>query len=83
MRVEDAGPVPELPTAGQRWTTRRKAAVVEAVRGGRVSIEEICELYYISVDEFLAWERDMDRYGIPGLRATRLQVYRNTEPKRG
>jgi hypothetical protein len=77
--VEEAAPLPELPTAGQRWTTRRKAAVVEAVRGGRVSIEEMCSLYSISVDEFRAWERAMDRHGVPGLRATRFQIYRNAE----
>ena len=41
---------------GQRWTVRRKAAVIEAVRGDWVPIEEICRLYTRSVDEFLAWE---------------------------
>ena len=30
--------VPELPRAGQRWTVQRKAAVVEAVRGGWMPI---------------------------------------------
>jgi hypothetical protein len=29
----DVPQLPELPRAGQRWTVRRKAAVVEAVRG--------------------------------------------------
>ena len=72
-RVDDDGSdildqSPELPSAGQRWTVRRKAAVVEGVRGGWMPIEEACRLYNISVDEFLAWERDIDRNGIPGLR---------------
>jgi hypothetical protein len=75
--------VPDLPTPGQRWTVRRKATVIHAVRGGWVPIEEVCELYNISVDEFLAWERDVDRYGVPGLRATRFQIYRDTDKKRG
>ena len=70
--------IPELPRAGQRWTVRRKAAVVEAVRGGWMPINEACAL---SVDEFLAWERDLDRYGEPGLRTTRYQIYRDTEKK--
>jgi hypothetical protein len=48
------------------------------VRGGWVPIEEVCRLYNLSVDEFLAWERDVDRYGVPGLRATRYQIYRST-----
>jgi uncharacterized protein DUF1153 len=73
--------VPELPRAGQRWTVQRKAAVVEAVRGGWVPINELCALYNISVDEFIAWERDLDRYGVHGLRTTRYQIYRKTEKK--
>jgi len=73
--------VPELPRARQRWTVRRKATVVEAVRGGWVPIDEACVLYNISIDEFLAWERDLDRYGEPGLRTTRYQIYRKTEKK--
>src|SRR6266566_5904063 len=72
------GAMPELPRPSQRWTVRRKAAVIEAVRGGWVSIDEICELYNVSVDEFLAWERDIDRYGIHGLRTTRYQIYRDS-----
>ena len=71
--------MPELPRPSQRWTVRRKAAAIEAVRGGWVSIDEICELYNVSVDEFLAWERDIDRYGIHGLRTTRYQIYRDTD----
>ena len=75
--------VPDLPGPTQRWTVRRKAAVIQAVRGGWVPIEEICERYNISVDEFLAWERDVDRYGVPGLRTTRVQIYRVTDKERG
>ena len=74
--------MPDLSKPHQRWTVRRKAAVVEAVRGGYVPIEEACSLYNISVDEFLAWERDMDRNGIPGLRTTRFQIYRDTDKQR-
>ncbi len=61
---------------------RRKATVIKAVRGGWVPIEEICQSYNISVDEFLAWERDLDRYGVHGLRTTRLQIYRDTDKER-
>ena len=77
----DVQGIPELPRAGQRWTVRRKATVVEAVRGGWVPIDEACVLYNISVDEFIAWERDLDRYGVHGLRTTRYQIYRDTEKK--
>ena len=71
--------IPELPGLSERWTVRRKAAVIQAVRGGWVPIEEIVRLYNLSVDEFLAWERDVDRYGVPGLRTTRYQIYRDTD----
>ena len=74
--------VPDLPRPTQRWTVRRKAAVIRAVRGGWVPIEEVRSLYNISADEFLAWERDVDRYGVPGLRATRFQIYRDTDKGR-
>ncbi len=74
--------VPTLPKLTERWTVRRKATVIQAVRGGWVPIEEICEVYKISVDEFLAWERDVDRYGVPGLRTTRFQIYRDTDKQR-
>ena len=74
--------IPNLPQLNERWTTRRKAAVIEAVRGGWVPIHEICRTYNLSVDEFLAWERDIDRYGVPGLRATRYQIYRQTDTRR-
>jgi len=70
--------MPELPSLRRRWTVRRKAAVIQAVRGGWVPIEEACRLYNLSVDEFLAWERDIDRHGIHGLRSTRYQIYRDT-----
>jgi len=75
--------VPELPSHIDRWTVRHKAAVIEAVRGGWVAIEEACRLYNLSVDELLAWERDLDRYGVPGLRSTRYQIYRQTEARKG
>ena len=73
--------VPALPSPRERWTVRRKAAVIEAVRGGWMPIEEACSLYNISVDEFLSWERDIDRNGVPGLRSTRYQIYRDTTRK--
>ena len=76
-------PMPALPSPQQRWTVQRKAAVIEAVRGCWMPIEEACSLYNISVDEFLNWERDIDRNGIPGLRSTRYQIYRDTNVRRG
>ena len=64
------------PKDTKRWVIRRKAEVVAAVRGGLLSLEEACERYTLTVDEFLSWQRSIDRYGMPGLRATRVQDYR-------
>jgi len=75
--------VPDLPRPDQRWTVDRKATVIQAVRRGWIPIEEVCAVYNISPDEFIAWERDLDRYGAPGLRATRVQIYRITGKERG
>ena len=64
------------PRDTKRWVIRRKAEVA-AVRGGLLSIEEACDRYKLSVDEFLSWQRSIDKHGLPGLRATRVQEYRD------
>jgi hypothetical protein len=55
---------------------RRKAEVVAAVRGGLLSLEDALERYRLTSEEFLAWQRSIDRHGLAGLRTTRLQQYR-------
>ena len=64
------------PPNTKRWVIRRKAEVVAAVRGGLLSLEEACQRYTLTVEEFLSWQRSIDRHGLPGLRATRVQDYR-------
>ncbi len=64
------------PQNTRRWVIRRKAEVVAAVRGGLLSLDEACERYALTVDEYLSWQRSIDRHGLAGLRATRIQDYR-------
>jgi hypothetical protein len=64
------------PTDTKRWVIRRKAEVVAAVRAGLISLEDACQRYTLSVEEFLSWQRLVDSHGLPGLRVTRLQDYR-------
>src|SRR5271165_3889560 len=64
------------PADTKRWSPSRKAAVVAAQRAGLISREELCSRYMMSDEEFVAWERDFDQNGVPGLRTTRLQCYR-------
>ncbi len=64
----------DLPAADtKRWVPRRKAEVVAAVRGGLLSLEDACERYALTVEEFLSWQRNVERYGLAGLRATHQQ----------
>lgn len=71
--------VNDLPSPNtKRWVVRRKAEVVAAVRSGLISLEEACRRYTLSVEEFASWQALVDRYGMRGLRATRIQEYRNS-----
>jgi hypothetical protein len=69
--------IDDLPPPGtKRWVIRRKAEVVAGVRSGLISLEEACERYTLSIEEFLSWQRLIDNHGVRGLRATRIQDYR-------
>ncbi len=70
--------IEDLPPPGtKRWVVRRKAEVVSGVRNGVLTLDEACTRYNLSVEEFLSWQSLIDRHGIRGLRATRLQKYRD------
>lgn len=70
------------PPNTKRWVMRRKAEVVAGVRAGLISLEEACDRYALSVDEFRSWQRLLDTHGLAGLRATRTKEYRNgPEPR--
>jgi hypothetical protein len=75
----------DLPPPGTaRWVVSRKAAVVAGVRAGLITIEEACARYTLSLEEFLAWKRLLDGYGVKGLRTTRTKEYREkTVPSQG
>ena len=71
LTIEDLPP-PET----KRWVIRRKAEVVAGVRNGLISLEDACNRYKLSVEEFLSWLLLIDEHGMRGLRTTRLQQYR-------
>jgi hypothetical protein len=56
---------------------RRKAEVVAAVRGGLLSLDDACKRYSLTIDEFVTWQRLIERHGLPGLRTTKIQDYRS------
>jgi hypothetical protein len=65
------------PASTRRWVIRRKAEVVAAVRGGLLSLEEACQRYALTVEEYLSWQASIDEHGLAGLRTTRIQQYRH------
>ncbi len=66
------------PPNTKRWTIARKLVVVLAVQRGLLTLDEACERYRLSPEEFGGWERAIERHGPAGLRATRAQIYRDT-----
>jgi hypothetical protein len=65
------------PRETSRWVVRRKAQVVAAVNGSLLTIDEACERYGLTLEEFASWQRAVDRSGMQGLRVTRAQHYRD------
>ncbi len=65
------------PPETRRWVIRRKAEVVAAVRGGLLSLEEACNRYRLTLEDFLSWQASIDEHGLAGLRTTRIQQYRH------
>lgn len=66
-----------------RWLSQRKAVVVFAVRGGLLSLDEACRRYRLTLDEFCSWQNAVDCFGMPGLRTTRTQYYRQLRSGQG
>lgn len=60
----------------RRWVARRKAEVLAAIHGGLLDRAEARALYSLSEEELQLWERAVSCAGLPGLRVTRVQIYR-------
>ena len=54
-----------------RWIILRKAEVVAAVHNGLLGLDEACERYRMSAEEFLNWEQLIAAHGLHGLKVTR------------
>jgi hypothetical protein len=66
----------------RRWVVRRKAEVVAAVEGDLLTLDEACERYNLSLQEFAAWQRGGERAGLAGLRTTKIEHYRDVWERR-
>jgi len=66
----------------KRWIAHRKAELVAAVDGGLLTIEEVLQDYNIELEEFVSWQRGIDRLGMRGLWVTRSQKHRDLFERR-
>ncbi|MEM7212764.1 MAG: DUF1153 domain-containing protein [Pseudomonadota bacterium] len=62
----------------RRWVPRRKARVVAAVEGGLLTEDEAFDRYQITAEEFDTWKAAMSRFGMRGLRVTKINQVRST-----
>ena len=70
-------PFAGLPPADtKRWVVSRKAQVVRAVEDGTITLDQACERYSLSHEEFSTWRNLIKSHGTRALRATRIQDYR-------
>ena len=74
--TEDDLPSPDT----RRWVPSRKAIVVNAVRGGLVSLQTVLDRYHMTEQEFRSWEQGLEAHGTYGLKITKLQL--RPRPKR-
>jgi alkylation response protein AidB-like acyl-CoA dehydrogenase len=79
--VDTFADLPAVDTS--RWVASRKAAVLVAIADGRLSRAAACARYRISEAELRLWERAVECAGVPGLRVTRVQIYREVFDARG
>lgn len=68
-------PVPG-PTEAGRWTARRKAQVVDAIRDGTLTLERACADFGLTREELEFWTQALARFGVEGLRQQKSVQYR-------
>ena len=61
----------------RRWVPRRKARVVAAVEGGLITAEDAFAKYDITEEEYDCWKAAMSKFGMRGLRVTKLNQVRS------
>lgn len=68
----------DLPPPSVRWVASRKAIVVQAVLYELISREDAIARYRLSDEEFDSWCAAIRDHGVPALRVTALQQYRQS-----
>ena len=68
-------------TATLRWVPRRKTELINLLDRGLLTFIEAQRLHGLSPEELTEWKHALAAYGTPGLRTTRLQIYKRTDAK--
>jgi hypothetical protein len=58
-----------------RWTPKRKAEIINALKAGTLTPEAAQLQFDLSDEELNAWMHNYDAYGPKGLRTTKFQMY--------
>jgi hypothetical protein len=67
----------ELPQSySTRWSASRKAAVVNAVELGVISLGKAMQKYRLSLSEFESWQENFASKGLQGLKVTKAVAQR-------
>src|SRR6266478_5721476 len=80
-RANRSATVKVPPPTTTRWFAHTKAEVVTAVCNGLLSLDEACDLYELTVEEFLTWKHAFDQFGLAGLRNKHVRVLRREAEK--
>jgi hypothetical protein len=64
------------PPQSGRWSPRVKFEIVASVESGSLSTHEACQLYGLTIEEFLSWQTSLQRHGYNALKTTQVQKYR-------
>ena len=61
--------IPKLPPSG-RFSYRIKAAILDCIAAGKLSVEQACHHYAISTDELAQWREKLAVGGVGALKVT-------------
>jgi hypothetical protein len=59
-----------------RWMPRKKAELVAAVRGGLITLDEVCARYGLTAEEYFGWQDGLQQSGMTGLCVTSAKAGR-------
>ena len=66
-----------------RWTPKRKAVVVEAVRDRALSESDVVRRLGVSPEELAAWQSQHEKHGLAGLSQSNFHVLRRNDTRPG